>query len=212
MPPKIKWMDIIKAYKFKHPKWDGGIGEIKITYDDIFHLKNLYKMVYEWLSEEGFIAQDGDNDFYEDFYLEKHHAGGIDYWFHWNMYKQINNYYRYKMTVKFQTIALNKVKIKYEGKELGMYKGEITIFINAEVETDWKGQWEKHWLLKHFKAGYDKIIYYHELNNMQWMNLYRGVYRLQAIIKGYLNLRALGPTHGLFHPMAEGIEGRWPKV
>jgi hypothetical protein len=212
MPPKIGWWDIIKAYKWKGAKFNGEIGKIVIKYDDIFHLKNLYKMIYQFLDEQGFEALNGGGKFYEDYYLEKHTGGMLEYWFYWYTQKPINNYYRYILNVNYHCLALSKVKIQYQGKELGMHKGEVAIEIDAKVDTDFKKEWQKHSILKHFKEGYDRLIFYHELNNMEWMNLYRIVYRLQALIKAYLNVRTLAPVHAMLHPPAEGTEGRWPTI
>ena len=48
--------------------------DLSVKYEDVFHLKNLYKMMREWLAEFGYTdsSRGGVNEKYmETFYLEK---------------------------------------------------------------------------------------------------------------------------------------------
>jgi len=90
--------------------------------------------------------------------------------------------------VRFQGIAISKVDVMENGEKVSRYKGELDLFIDGEVQTDYKGEWSRHWFLKHFKNAYDKKIMKEEFKSMHEETLYRYMYRLQAIVKRYFKL------------------------
>ena len=67
-----------------------------------------------------------------------------------------------------------------------------------KIETDYKNQWKKHWLLKHFLELYEKRIFSHEFHKRE-KELWREAYRLQGVIKKYLDLKIFVPTPEPFH-------------
>jgi hypothetical protein len=178
---------MVKAY-------DGTIPRIQVVYKGVFDFKYVYELVHDFLLENGFVDIDypesgGSAEMFEHRYLEKGYPV-TGYWINWNTQKLIegNTYYRYIMDVAFQGIAVTKVELMEQGQKVTRYKGEIDIFIDGKIETDYKGEWKRHWFLRHFKNRYDKVIMKKEFKEMHEDTLYKYMYRLQAVVKRYFKL------------------------
>ncbi len=52
------------------------VAKIQVENEDTFHLKNLYKLIHDWLDEEGFVDIYGTRDNPETFYLERISGSG----------------------------------------------------------------------------------------------------------------------------------------
>lgn len=180
---------------FKAKPYSGKIVGIQVVYKGVFSFDMIYELVHDFLLENGFVDIDypeseGAPDMFEARYLEKGGAPLTGYWINW-LTKKVpgeNTYYRYVLDIRFQGIAISKVDVVEQGKKVTREKGEINVFIDGNVETDYKKEWENHWLLKHLKNHYDKRIMFEEFNDMHETTLYRTMYRLQAVVKRYFKL------------------------
>lgn len=196
------------------------VPEFRIKYKDVFHLKNLYVMIHEYLVEEGFLDKDqtASNDeghrYAETLYMEKFiqkgiHAGGKEMWVWWRTIKQpetkYSGYYRYLLDFDFHVVYMRDEEIVHHGKKMKIQWGEIEFFIRPKIEADYKGEWERHWLLKHFhKLYYGRLIKY-EFEKRE-KELWREAYRFQGKIKQFLNLRTFIPVPDPFWAPIYGYE------
>ena len=196
------------------------IPEFKVKYSDVFHIKNLYVMLHEYLAEEGFLDEDqitgtGEGHRYaETLYLEKHiqkglHRGGMEMWVWWRTIKlpetKYSSYFRYRLDFDFHVMYMVPHKIMHQGKEVNLNKGEIEFHIRPVVEADYKGEWKNHWFLKHFLDLYNKRIVSQEIEKRE-KELWREAYKFQAKIKQFLNLRTFIPTPEPFWRPITGYE------
>jgi hypothetical protein len=175
-------------------KYDGKLPPIWLVYKGVFNFDYIYELVHDFLIENGFVDIDypesaSKPDAFEHRYLEKG-APVTGYWIDWKTKKLIegNTYYRYLLTVQYQGIAISKVEVMEQGQKVSRYKGELNLFINGEVETDYKKEWENHWFLKHFKNIYDNKIMKEEFQDMHEECLYKLVYRLLAVCQRYFKM------------------------
>jgi len=196
------------------------VPEFRIKYKDVFHLKNLYVMIHEYLAEEGFADKDqgtGNQEVHryaETLYLEKFiqkgiHQGGKEMWVWWRTMKspegKYSGYYRYLLDMDFHVVYMKDEEIIHQGKKMKIQSGEIEIFIRAKIEADYLGKWENHWMLKHFhKLYYGRLIRY-EFEKRE-KELWREAYRFQAKIKQFLNLRTFVPVSDPFWSPIYGYE------
>jgi hypothetical protein len=192
------------------------IPEFRVKYKDVFHLKNLYVMMHEYLAEEGFFDQDqisstGDGHRYaETLYMEKFvqkglHSGGKEMWVWWRTIKmpetKYSGYFRYKLDFDFHVVYMTDLEIMHQGKKMKINTGEIEIFIRPAVEADYQGTWAKHWLLKHFLRLYNQRILSQEFEKRE-KELWRDAYKFQGKLKQFLNMRTFIPVPEPFwHPI-----------
>jgi hypothetical protein len=201
------------------------IPEIRVKYKDVFHLKNLYVMLHEYLYEEGWQGTPtpikgkdkhapGSHANIEKLYLEKFcqkglHSGGKEMWIWWRVQKmpesKMSSYVKYKIDMDFHMVYIQDREVMHQGKKMKIQWGEMEIFIRPYMELDYLDQWENHWLLKHFHETYQKRILSHELEKRE-KELWREAYRLQGVIKKYLNMRSFIPIPEGFHPAIYGYE------
>ncbi|MDO8480860.1 MAG: hypothetical protein Q7S65_03510 [Nanoarchaeota archaeon] len=198
------------------------IEEARIKYNDVFHFKNLYNMVHEYLIDEMWYGRDGPQDYptsshrdIETFYMERTmqkalHKGGKQYWIWWRLYKKplyrYSGYFEYKLEIEFHGEYIQSVDIMHQGKKIKADKGELEIHLKGKIiRTDLGNKWKDHWLLKHFQDVYEKRILSQDLDKAE-KDLWREMYRLQGVIKSYLNLRNFIPVPEPFHPAQYGME------
>jgi len=208
-----------------HELKDYPVDEFRVKYKDVFHLKNLYIMLHEYMYEEGWYGrpkpESGATKYastahanIEKLYLEKFcqkglHQGGKEMWIWWRMMKRpdskFNNYFSYWIDIDFHMVYIQNIEVMHQGKKMKVQKGEMEIFIRPKIMADINGEWEKHWFLKHVQDIYEKRILSQELDKRA-KELWREGYRLSAVIKRYLNMRTFIPTPEPFHPAIYGYE------
>ena len=192
------------------------VPEFKIKYNDIFSLRNLYIMLHEMLLEEGWLGPDGEKDhddietlYSENVYQRGIHRGGKELWFWWRASKfpegKYSSYFRNKLDIDAHVVYLQNVEVVHQGKKINAQKGEIEMFFRAKIESDYKGEWENHKFLKYMKPIYEKRIMHSEIEKRE-KELWRDVYRIQAKIKQFLQLRTFTPVPEPFFPRTYGWE------
>lgn len=183
------------------------IREFKVKYNDVFHLKNFYVMFHEYLIEEGFLDADQTQNpmlghcFVEVLYLEKYiqkglHRGGKEMWVWWRTIKmpegKYSGYIRYRLDFDFHVVYMVDLEVMHMGKKMKINKGEMEVMIRPRVEVDYRGEWEKHWLLKHYQDFYLRRVLKQELEKRQ-KDIWREAYRFQGKIKNFLGMRTFIP-------------------
>lgn len=199
------------------------IPEFKVKYKDVFHLKNLYVMLHEYLLEEGFLSVGAEgyaaavHSEIEKLYFEKFcqkgiHSGGKEMWIWWRTVKmpetKYSGYFRYLLDIDFHVVYARDQEIMHQGKKMNINWGEIEMFIRPKVEADYRNEWTNHWFLKHFKDLYNKRILSQEFEKRE-KELWRDAYRLQGKIKNFLNMRTFIPVPEPFHPPIYGYEAEF---
>ena len=192
------------------------VPEFKIKYRDVFSLRNLYIMFHELLTEEGWLGADGSPDhddietlYSENVYQKGIHTGGKELWLWWRASKfaegKYSTYLKNFLDIDAHVVYLQNVEVVHQGKKIKAQNGEIEMFFRARIESDYKGEWEKHKFLKHIKPIYDKRILHAEIYKRE-KELWRDVYRIQSKIKQYLQLRTFVPVPEPFFPRTYGFE------
>lgn len=193
------------------------IPEFRVWYSDVFLLRGLYIMLHELLLEEGWHGIDTDPDhtdietlYSENVYQRGIHRGGKEIWFWWRAYKfpesKYSGYLRNRLDIDARTAYLQNVEVVHQGKKMLAQRGEIEMFFRARIESDYKEEkWENHWFLKYMQPIYEKRIIHTEIEKRE-KELWRDVYRIQAKVKQYFQLRTFVPVPEPFFPRTFGYE------
>lgn len=192
------------------------IPQFRIKFNDVFHLRNLYVMMHEYLLEEGWRGKDGEANhsdietFYLEIYFQKGlHHGGKEMWVWWRLFKRpaskYSGYFRYRLDIDMHMRRIFDIEIMHKGKKIKVHRGEIEIFFRPWIEGDLGDKWKKHWLLKHFQELFEKRIMSQEFEKHE-KELWRETYRFQSAVKRFLDLRTFIPTPEPFHPKLFGME------
>ena len=87
----------------------------------------------------------------------------------------------------------------HEGQKYKVNWGEIELTFTAWVDLDYKGEWEKSSILKHFDNLFRKRIYHSNIN-IHKKELREEIYELQGFVKDYLELKGFLSPFEDFHP------------
>ena len=199
-----------KLFKFeKRDSPEKGLKDIRVAKftvenEDTFHMKNLYKLIHDWLDEEGFRDMYGSRDNPEIFYLERLlGTGAKEHRIRWRCLKnpRSSSYYRYFMKVDFTTINMKSIEVMHQGYKMKTDTGDCIIDIEAWIQLDYDNKWPNTPFLKSklIENLFRNRIYKEQIESAK-VDLYKSAYRLQNIIKQYLKLRTLYEMPKPFHP------------
>jgi hypothetical protein len=122
----------------------------ELEYEDVFHLKNLYAGLYNWLEGEGWSSADGGEA--EQLYFEiKQPNGGAFHHIWWRFSKDVHKYYRLFLKIDFQTINMQQVEVMWKDKKTKTNKGDLIIRVQLTIQWDPNNLIADHWILKHFE-------------------------------------------------------------
>ena len=192
------------------------VPEFRVKFNDVFSLRNLYIMLHELLLEENWKGKDGEMDhsdietlYSENVYQRGIHRGGKELWFWWRAEKfaegKYSGYIKNFLDIDAHVVYLQTLEVVHQGKKMNAQKGEIEMFFRAKIVTDYNKKWEKHGFLKYMQWIYEKRIIHTELEKRE-KELWRDVYRIQAKVKQYLQLRTFTPVPEPFFPRTYGFE------
>jgi|TARA_Y100000310_G_scaffold203025_1_gene203283 hypothetical protein len=160
-----------------------------IKHRDYFNLGNLYRLMYFWLVDEGFVSKSG-SAFPETFYLNREsqkRGGEIIIW--WRIKKNVDKYYRYILNLNLTVLMLRTEQVMHQGQKFKSNWGEVTVQLDSKLELDYQHEssngWRDHPFLKHIHTTFSKRIFKKDIEFAK-LDLYRYSYRFQDAIKGYI--------------------------
>jgi len=192
------------------------IPEFRVKFNDVFSLRNLYIMLHELLLEENWRGKQEESDhsdietlYSENVYQRGIHRGGKEIWFWWRAEKfpegKYSGYIKNYLEIDAHVVYLQTLEVVHQGKKMNAQKGEIELFFRAKLVTDYRHQWENHAFLKYVKPIYERRVIHPELEKRE-KELWRDVYRIQAKVKQYLQLRNFIAVPEPFFPRTFGFE------
>ena len=125
----------------------------KTKYAGIFSFKDFYKFCYEWITEE--IGTDPLN---ETKYEEKLKGDEKEITIEWEGEKELTDYFRFDMKVKFEIKALKTVEVMQNGKKVKTNEGSVKLTTKGILVRDYKGKFEMSAFNKFLRSTYEKWI------------------------------------------------------
>jgi|SRR3989344_1283230 len=158
------------------------VDKLKIKWEGVFNLNDLYIKIKEWLDYEGY--GDEKSNFKEVFYTERVKPSGKAYEIVWKGEKKTSDYFGRVITLSYQLLGINTVEVQSDGKKLKLQKGTITLELSTSLIKNRQGKWPKDsWM----KKIYERYVVKKRMNDYL-LDIYNQSYSLQNEIKNYLNL------------------------
>ncbi|MFC1648157.1 hypothetical protein ACFL1B_01730 [Nanoarchaeota archaeon] len=177
----------------------------EVEKEDIFHIKNMYKYMHEYLVYDGWYDIDPvEADKWEHYYWEKRMQNGLReqrVWWRFQQKPKDNQYMRYVVAINFRHVYVKKLEIIHKGQKVGTWSGDVTLLIEAYVQLDYQNKWKDHWLLKHIDNLYRKRIYRSQWDKAK-KDLWREMYKFQGYVKQYLEMKVPFEQPEAFHPIS----------
>lgn len=155
----------------------------KLKHSGIFEFKELYKFSYTLLKEAKTYLLT------EKTYSEKITKGGKEIEIEWECTKNISDYFRFIMVVKFKITNLVDVEVKKESEKVTSNKGDIEINVEGKVIRDYENKWTTSAFTKFMRSVYDRYIVKNKVEEMH-EKLFADCDDLLGQIKGFLSLEA----------------------
>ncbi len=125
----------------------------RVRYKGVYEFEEFYKFCYNWLRDETNLTV-----FSEDKYSEKLVGDAKHIDIKWTAHRDLTDYFRFKIEVKFVIKAMTQVKIKKEGVEIDSNKGDMEVQVKGFLVKDWLSKFEMSAFRKFLRAFYEKYI------------------------------------------------------
>jgi len=133
----------------------------KIKHKGIFNFKDIYQVLYNWLMEQGYVLN-------EKSYKESLGAGGTkDVEIEWYAKRDISDYFRFVMEVKWQILGMSEVEVEIDGIKQKTNKGYIILEIKTTLEKDYENRWENRPFFKFLRTFYDRYLIPSRIENYE---------------------------------------------
>ena len=179
------------------------VAKFEVELEGILNLKEFYKQLHNYIAEWGFTDPEGQGDKFENLYFHRQTQEGLmfhHFWWRAAMQPEDDQYFRYFLWVDWQTLAVSQTEIMENNKKIKTFKGDVIVRLQSWVQLDFKNEWQKHWILKHFDESYRKRINKSAVGQHK-KALYSIAYDIHDFIKRYLEMQQGSPTGAVFHPL-----------
>lgn len=136
------------------------IYETKLKHAGIFNFKELYGLIYDWLTDAGYFVA-------EQQYSEKITATGKEIEIKWECKKKVTDYFRFQIKLGFRLLGLIDIELNKQGKKIKTNKGQIEIKFTAILERDYESKFEITPFHKFLRSVYEKYIIPNRIGQME---------------------------------------------
>lgn len=124
----------------------------KIKHSGTFDFKETYRILFEWLMDEGY-------DVNEKNYKENIGAGGAkELEIEWVAVRKVSDYFRFMISAKWHIIGMTSVEVEIDGVKQKMNKGQFELEVKSVLIKDYEARWENKPFLKFLRTLYDKYL------------------------------------------------------
>lgn len=126
--------------------------ETKVKYKGVFDFKETYRVVYQWLVDEGY-------DLNEKSYKETAKPGNAkEVEIEWLAYRKISDYFRFVIKVNWLILGMTEVEVEIDGVKQKMNKASVEIKVSTVLEKDYENRWENRPFFKFLRTLYDRYL------------------------------------------------------
>ena len=156
------------------------ISGLTLGYEGLFDSPDLFKFIDDWFKTHGYDKNEIKN-------IEKITEKGKQIQIEEMPFREINDYTKFEIYVKIRIANLVETKIKRQGKEFKINKGDISISIDCFLATDIRHRWEGHPFRFFLRTIFTRFI------NREYIRAYEqrlveDVQNFHNELKSYLNL------------------------
>jgi hypothetical protein len=214
--PKGEFPSIQKDYRELHGDWKGNIlaYRTEVRQQGVVHLENLYRYMYYYLCDEGWVANDtgdpADKDF-EVYYVEHRDQTDkrkeIRIWWRLELgpgfgpggMAGVHPFLKYHLSVDFQCFHVKRIEMVHKGRQIKPYIGDVTFWITAILEIDYCGWFEGGGLMDILQEYFVRRIYKRNIREHE-TELRRLANRYADDFKHFIGLLRYTEDRKLMHP------------
>ncbi len=123
----------------------------KAEYTGVFDFTASYEYAFQWLRDEQYNVV-------EEKYNEKVTPEGREITIEWKAYKEITDYFKSEISIRFELKRVVDVEVEIEGKKKKMNKGMYRTELKGVLIRDPKARWESTGMYQFLREIYNKYI------------------------------------------------------
>jgi len=124
----------------------------KVKHKGIFDFKETYRVLYEWLVDEGYVVN-------EKSYKESIGAGGAkEIEIEWVAGKKLTDYFKSVIKINWHILGMSSVEVEIDGVKQDMNKGDFEVKASGILEKDYEEKWTGHPIIKFLRTLYDRYL------------------------------------------------------
>jgi len=177
---------------FNVPKYDNKRPERKIIIKKvgIIDLDGLYQTMYRWFYDQKYYFEEGTSR------LRPGSPAGVQYEYRWTAWRKVNDYVKFNISTWIYVYDAKELEVIKEGKKIKLTKCRLQIELDGSVEMDYTGRFSKTKFGQFLFWFYNSFILQEEKFVANWWDeLYYRMYKLQTIIKEYIDMEAKGNAY-----------------
>ncbi|MBI4153189.1 hypothetical protein HY497_01580 [Candidatus Woesearchaeota archaeon] len=168
------------------------IDQMKLTYEGVFDLPGLYRLINSFYYERGW-------DWGEKINTEQILPTGRSIDIELTPFKNITDYYKNMVRIRISGDEIKRVEIEKDGAKIPLQEGKLKIVFDGYIRSDRYSRWEQkplHWFLR---TIFDKYVFKnHYAKAEQW--LFSDVEDIYLRIKSFLNVYRSSRERGVIGP------------
>ncbi len=156
------------------------IDQMKLTYEGIFDLNGLYRLIDGWFYQKGYDKWEKKN-------FEQIMPTGKDVEIEMLPWKKTTDYFKNILKIRMKFTSIKDVEIEKNGVKMRLNQGRVMMIFDGYLESDYDQRWEDKPLFFLIRTLFDKYVFKSYFNKYEkW--LVNDVYDLHGRIQRFLNL------------------------
>ncbi len=156
------------------------IDQMKLTYEGIFDLNGLYRLIDGWFYQKGYDKWERKN-------YEQVLPTGKDIEIELLPWKKTTDYFKNIIRIRMRCTNVKDVEIEKQGVKMRLNQGKVMMIFDGYLESDYEHRWEEKPLFFLIRTLFDKYVFKTYFNKYEkW--LVNDVYDIHGRIQRFLNL------------------------
>ena len=156
------------------------IDQMKLTYEGIFDLNGLYRLIDGWFYQKGYDKWERKN-------YEQVLPTGKDIEIEVLPWKKTTDYFKNIIRIRMRFVNVKDVEIEKKGAKLRLNQGRIMMIFDGYLESDYDQRWEDKPMFFLLRTLFDKYVFKSYFTKFEkW--LVNDVYDIHGRIQRFLNL------------------------
>ena len=156
------------------------IDQLKLTYDGLFDLNGLWRLIDSWFYEKGYDRWEHKN-------FEQIMPTGKDIEIELLPWKKTTEYFKNTIRIRIKMVDVKDVEIEKKGVKLKINKGKVMIVFDGYLESDYENKWESRGIFFLIRTMFDKYFFRRQTDFYEkW--LVNDLYDVHGRIQRFLNI------------------------
>jgi len=162
------------------PEREVVVDKLRLTYEGLFSVGELYKMIDEWFRWKGYDKRENKN-------IEIVKPEGKFIEIELEPWKKVTDYAKNVIKIRIQMNDIKEVEVEKDNTKLKLNQGKVHFVFDGFLETDYEARWEGKPIFYFIRTVFDKYFYKPFTAGFE-RGVKEDVMHLHGQVKAFLNL------------------------